>query len=36
MTPPRRYNLNPFAGVGVGPGWVLLVLLVVLVSTTCR
>jgi hypothetical protein len=36
MTPQRRYNLNPFAGEGFGPGLVLVVLLVVLVYTTCR
>ena len=36
MTPQRRYNLNPFAGEGIGTGVVLLVLLVLLVTTTCR
>jgi hypothetical protein len=36
MTPQRRYNLNPFAGEDIGTGVVLLVLLVLLVTTTCR
>jgi hypothetical protein len=36
MPPERRYNLNPFAGEGIGTGVVLLVLLVLLVATTCR
>ena len=36
MTPDRRYNLNPFAGDGIGTGLILLVLLVILVATTCR
>ncbi len=36
MTPYRRYNLNPFAGDGLGTGLIVLVLLVILVATTCR
>jgi hypothetical protein len=32
----RRYNLNPLSGDGVGTGLIVLVLLVILVATTCR
>ncbi len=36
MPPYRRYNLNPLAGDGIETGLIVLVLLVILVTTTCR
>ncbi len=36
MATDRRYNLQPLAGERIGTGAILLVLLVLLVTTTCR